>query len=73
MFSFSVQTLPSGVLLVSLTGKVCKCEAANELRDAPVVIARPHDLVKKVLNQVQLDLLFDIVDDLDKAIAPASG
>ncbi|MBN1476937.1 STAS domain-containing protein [Candidatus Sumerlaeota bacterium] len=115
MFKFNVQTLPSGVLLVTLKGKLCKCEAANQLRDAlreasgeirrrvvldfaevsfidsfgigyltilrslvrrdddaPVVIARPHDQVSKVLRQVQLELLFDIVDDLNEAISSAS-
>jgi anti-anti-sigma factor len=115
MFTFKVQTLPSGVLLVTLRGRLCKCDAADELRDAlrdasgatrrrvvldfgevkfldsfgigyltilrslvrrdddaPVIIARPRDPVANVLHQVQMDLLFDIAEDLDEAIASAS-
>lgn len=115
MFSFSVKTLPSGVLLVSLSGRLCKCDAADHLRDAlreasgetrrrvvldfgevkfidsfgigyltilrslvrrddnaPVIITRPCEAVANVLRQVQMELLFDIVGDLDEAIASAS-
>jgi hypothetical protein len=62
MFTFSVQTLPSGVLLVNLSGRLCRCEVANELRDA----------LREASGETRRRVVFDIVDDLDKAISSVS-